>query len=209
MESFNKIIDISVGLNKNTVIYPGTPGMTIEEIESTVTGSRLSKITLSSHIGTHIDAPLHIAKGGKSLDQIDLEKLIGPCRVIDVISAKISISLEDVKKANPQKGERILFKTSNSERGLDAFYEDFIFLSSEAASYLATSAVSVVGIDYFSIKQKGSPDNRPHTELLLKEIPIIEGINLKNVKPGEYFMVALPLKFIGIDGSPARVVLLQ
>ncbi|OGK19132.1 hypothetical protein A3G67_02570 [Candidatus Roizmanbacteria bacterium RIFCSPLOWO2_12_FULL_40_12] len=206
---FNKIIDISVDLNKKTVVYPGTPEMVIEETKSTATGSQLSKITFSSHIGTHIDAPLHAIAGGISLDQINLEKFIGTCRVVDMQSSKPSISTEDVKKTNPQKGERILFKTSNSERGLETFYEDFVFLSPEAASHLATSEVSLVGIDYFSIKQKGSTDNRPHTELLAKNIPIVEGINLKDVEPGEYFLIALPLKFIGTDGSPARVVLLQ
>lgn len=94
-------------------------------------------------------------------------------------------------------------------RGFDEFYSDFVYLSSEGAEYLADAGVTLVGIDYLSIKQKGSTDNRPHTLLLEKDIPIIEGIDLSQVEPGEYTIVAFPLKYIGIDGAPARVVLLK
>lgn len=207
--NYSKIIDISVGLDKNTVVYPGTPSFEEEPTVSTVTGSRLTKLTLSTHFGTHLDAPLHASEDGKAIDQLGLEPFIGSCRVADFSHSIENVSLSDVKKLQITEGERILFKTTNSERGLGVFYPDFIYVSAEAAHYLADKKIALVGIDYFSIKQRGSADNIPHTAFLSKNIPILEGIDLKNVEPGEYTLVALPLKFIGLDGSPCRAVLLQ
>jgi arylformamidase len=90
---------------------------------------------------------------------------------------------------------------------LDAFYEDFVYLDPEAAGYLAEKYVSLLAVDYFSIKQRGSSDNRPHTALLSAGIAILEGVNLKDVDPGTYELIALPLSLNGIDGSPCRAIL--
>lgn len=207
--NYSKIIDISVGLDKNTVIYPGTPTFSAEPTTSTATGSRLTKLTMSTHFGTHLDAPLHAEATGKPLNEIPLEHFLGPCRVVDLSGSMVSVSLNDVQQMNVKKGERILIKTSNSVRGLDTYYPDFMYLSPEAANYLASLEIALIGIDYYSIKQKGSPDNVPHTAFLSRNIPILEGIDLKQVEAGEYFLAALPIKFLGLDGSPCRAVLLQ
>ncbi|MDA1316601.1 MAG: cyclase family protein [bacterium] len=206
---FNQIIDISIPLSPSTIVYPGNPPIQIEEIKSEASKSIISKITSGSHNGTHIDAPRHGIENGKSITDLPLEVFIGPCRVLDCTSDTGAVTSETLKSKNIQKGERILLKTSNSKRGYDVFYPDFVYLSPEGAKYLSDIEIVLVGIDYFSIKQKGSPDNRPHTLLLEKEIPIIEGIDLSSVEEGEYTLVALPLKYVGMDGAPARVVLLQ
>lgn len=203
-----KIIDISLKLNEQTIVYPGNPSISIQR-DTSSSGNTISTIILGSHTGTHIDAPLHALPEGLPLDQIPLETFIGPCRVIDATSEQGSISQSFLSKQQIKQGDRILFKTSNSLRGFDTFYSDFIFLSSEAARYLTEQKVKLVGIDYLSIKQRGSKDNRPHTELLSKNIPIIEGINLSYVEEGEYELIILPLNFDDIDGSPARAVLLK
>lgn len=202
------ILDISLPLNEKTIIYPGNTNLEIGSFKSP-SGNFLSEITMGSHTGTHIDAPSHAIEGALTLDQITLETFIGPCRVLDLSDTKECIKVEDLEDKNIKEGERILFKTSNSVRGFDNFYDDYIYLSSEAASYLANLNVKLVGTDFLSIKQRGSKDNRPHTELLSQNIPIIEGLNLKEVTEGEYKLVALPLNFTGIDGSPVRAVLLQ
>jgi arylformamidase len=119
------------------------------------------------------------------------------------------ITKAELEKKDIQSGERILFKTTNSQRGFETFYADYIFLSGDAAEYLAEKGVKLVGIDALSIKQKGSPDTRPHTVLLAKNIPILEGINLIAVTEGIYHLIVLPLKFMHIDGSPARAILLK
>lgn len=206
---FSNIIDISLPLTETTIVYPGNPKIEIEEIKSESSGSTISKIVTGSHNGTHIDAPVHAIPGGKSIDLLPLATFIGPCRVLDCSGDDTCVSKQTLEYHNIEEGERILLKTSNSLRGFDTFYPDFVYLSPEGAQYLAEVGVRLVGIDFFSIKQKGSDDNRPHTHLLEKNIPIIEGIDLSKVKPGDYTLVAFPLKFVGIDGAPARVVLLE
>lgn len=206
--NYTKIIDISLPIHKNTVIYPGNPPVEIEELKSQASGSVISKITLGTHTATHIDAQKHVIPGGKPLESVTLDTFIGSCRVIDCTQDTEAVSLQTVERAQIQKGERILLKTHNSERGFTAFYENFIYVSPEAAAYLA-EFVSLIGIDYFSIKQKGSPDNRPHIAFLEKNIPIIEGIDLSQVEAGIYTLIALPLKISDTDGAPVRAVLLQ
>lgn len=204
---FSKIIDISLPLNQKAIIYPSNPAVSLETLKSS-SGNLLTKISFGSHTGTHIDAPRHVSESSMPIDQIPLRTFIGPCRVIDCTSSIGSIRSKDIESKNIKKNERVLLKTSNSNRGFEAFYEDYVFVSSEATDFLAEKEVSLVGIDYLSIKQKGSSDNSPHTNLLNKNIPIIEGVDLSKVSEGEYFLIALPLAFQGIDGSPARVVLM-
>lgn len=192
-----KIFDISLLLNEQTITYPGTTALKITPTRSSVTGSALSEITLSSHAGTHIDAPAHVIEGGKTIDQIKLDTFFGPCRVLDLTQVKDGILVKDLEGKNIKEGERILLKTTNS------------FLTSDAASYLAGLNIKLVGIDSLSIKQRGLKDNRAHTELLSKDIPIIEGLNLAEIEEGKYTLIAFPLSFTGIDGSPARIVLIR
>lgn len=204
-----KIFDISLPLNGQTITYPGTIPLKIIPTRSSVTGSALSEITLSSHAGTHIDAPAHVIEGGKTIEQIDLVVFFGSCRVLDLTEVKEGISVADLENKNIKEGERILLKTNNSKRGFDKFYEDYVYLSSDAAAYLAGLNIKLVGIDFLSIKKKGLPDNRSHSEFLSKNIPIIEGLNLAEVSEGEYTLIAFPLAFGGIDGSPVRAILLK
>ncbi|HEY4512506.1 MAG TPA: cyclase family protein [Candidatus Paceibacterota bacterium] len=205
-----KIIDISLPLNNHTIIYPGNASVTLEtHAQMPESSSHLSKIIMGSHSGTHVDAPLHTIIGGATVDTIPLETFFGPCRVINFTSSKEAITLDDIKRENIKKGERILAKTSNSERGFEKFYGDYIYLDGDAADYLGELGITLFGIDYISVKKRGSKDNRSHTSLLSKNIPIIEGINLKDVPVGIYKLICLPLKFIGLEGAPARAILLK
>jgi arylformamidase len=181
----------------------------MEEIKSETSGSVLTKISFGTHTGTHIDSQKHVIDGGKGMDSIPLETFIGPCRVIDCSNDKEAVSVVTLQDANIQKGERILLKTTNSDRGYEEFYDDYVFLEPLAAKYLAEKEVVLVAIDYLSVKQRGSKDNTPHTYLLERNIPIIEGIDLSKAEAGEYDLVILPLKFMNIDGAPARAVLLK
>lgn len=209
MISYSQIIDISLSLHKGTIVYPGNPSIEIEEMQSATGGSVISKIAFGSHTGTHVDAPQHVIRGGQPLDQIPLQTFVGNCRVIDCTHETHSVQRVTLEQADIKKGERILLKTNNSLRGFETFYDDYIFVSPEATQYLAEQEVSLVAIDYLSIKQRGSKDNSPHTNLLSKNIPIIEGVDLSKVEVGEYFLVLLPLKFMNIDGAPARAILMK
>lgn len=164
---------------------------------------------MGSHTGTHIDAPRHVDQKGKTLDALPLEHFVGPCSVLDLTACQSVVEKKDLEKKNIQKGDRILCKTQNSLRGFDTFYTDYVWISGDATAYLANKEVSLVGIDFLSIKQKGNPDNTPHTNLLDKDIPILEGIDLSQVEEGSYFLVFLPLHFIDIDGAPGRAILLK
>lgn len=207
---FTKIIDISLPLSKATIVYPGNVPVSIETYSKFAPGkSHLSKIIMGSHSGTHIDAPMHSLKNGGEVADFPIEAFIGHSRVLDFSDELIEITKESLQKKKIKKGERILAKTRNSEIGFAAFREDYIYLSGDGAEYLAKLGIALFAIDYISIKQKGSKDNRAHTALLSKNIPIVEGVDLKGVEEGEYFLSCLPIKFEGVDGSPCRAVLLK
>ncbi|MDQ5950682.1 MAG: arylformamidase [Patescibacteria group bacterium] len=206
-----KIIDISLPIKPGMMVYPGNPEVVIELAQDIECGasSNVSKMSLGSHTGTHIDAPRHVFKEGEPIDKFALEAFFGPCKVFDATSEEKQVSLYFVESKEIQKGDRVLFKTKNSERGFETFRNDFVFLSGEASEYLAKKEISLVGIDYLSIKEKGSKDNRPHTEFLSRGIPILEGIDLSRVTEGEYVISAFPLKIEGADGALARAVLIE
>ncbi|MBI2022277.1 cyclase family protein [Candidatus Daviesbacteria bacterium] len=203
----SKIIDISLPLYPGMATYPNNPKVEITPIKGLT--STHSSIVMGSHSGTHIDAPSHIFPNGKTLDQIDLNVLIGSCRVLDFSHSQGSVTAEELKKKNINSKERILIKTGNSKRGFEKFYEDYVYLAGDGAEYLSEIGVSLVGIDSLSIKQKGSRDLRAHTSLLKNDIIIVEGLDLSRTEEGEYILYCLPLRLIDIDGSPARVILLK
>ncbi len=202
-----KVYDISLPLYQGMAVYPENTEFRARPINSRTSVS--SEITIGSHAGTHVDAPKHVFPKGKGVDSLDIQSLIGECRVLDMTKVKKGITVKNLRKARVKKGERILVKTSNSKRGFKNFYKDYVYLDGDAADYLAQKNIRLFGIDYLSIKQKGSPDNRPHTSLLKKNIPIFEGLDLSKIKPGRYFFIGLPLRTKGLDGAPARAVLIQ
>lgn len=204
-----KIYDISWELTENTVIYPGNPPIKLEVTKNLKSSTQLTEIRIGSHTGTHLDAPLHVNPSGAGVEAFDIEHFIGDARVLDCTIETRAVTVQTLEKYKIKKDERILLKTKNSSRLSEPFFSNFIFLSPEGAEYLARLEVKLVGIDYLSIKEKGSADNRPHTLLLEKYIPILEGVDLSQVPAGDYFMFAPPLKFKEIDGSPLRAVLLS
>lgn len=205
--SHMKIIDITHPISESMPIYPKNPKVSFKTFEGKT--STHTEISLGTHTGTHIDAPRHVFKNGKTVDKIDIYVLYGPCRVLDMTKAKIKITVDDLKPHRIKKGERILVKTRNSQRGWKKFYSDFVYLDGDAADYLAQKSIALFGIDYLSVKKKGGNDNRPHTSLLRKGVVIFEGLNLKNVSEGKYQFVGLPLLLKRLDGSPARAILIQ
>ena len=205
-----KIFDISLSLDSKTLIYPGNPPMAIEPHRSVPEyPTNLSKITLGSHTGTHVDAPRHTDNKAIGVDKVSLEACIGPCRVLDMTHAEEKIAIADLEKESIQSGERILIKTKNSLRGFREFPESPIYLDGDAADFLAERGIILFGIDWLSVKKRGGEDMRPHTSLLAKNIVIFEGLDLSAIEPGPYQFIGLPLKFTGLDGAPARAVLVQ
>lgn len=192
------------------VHWPGDPDFHIERATDQEKGdvATVSRMSLGVHTGTHMDAPLHFIRGGRAIDTMPLDATVGPARVISITDTK-SIKREELVRQNIAPGERILFKTLNSERSWnsDAFDENFVFISQDAAKYLAEVGVRTVGVDYLSVGGFREDGPETHHALLGAGIWIIEGLNLSGVEPGEYELACLPLRLIGSEGSPARAIL--
>lgn len=207
-----KIYDVTVPISAATPIYEGDPAVEIKTVHSLEAGApaNVSQICCGVHTATHVDAPVHFVAGARRVDEIELEKLIGACRVVELSDDVIEIEPRHVE--NLASVERVLFKTRNSafwnepEKG---FRTDFTFISPAAARVLAGKNVKLVGIDYLSVEKFGAETFDTHIALLENEIVIIEGLDLRAVPAGDYELVCLPLKYIGGagDGAPARTVL--
>lgn len=203
----DKIIDISLDINEDTVVIPENPEFNKEELASIgEEGYRLYKICMSNHTGTHIDAPAHFIKGGALIDQLPLNDLIGKALVVEIRDHD-KVSLDEIKESDISGHTRILLKTRNSELlNENKLSKDFVYLDKKAAGYLVEKGIRLVGLDYFSIDRIEDQEKPAHVELAGNDVIIIEGINLLHVEPGEYQLTALPIK-INTDGAPARVIL--
>lgn len=192
------------------VHWPGDPEFHIERATDQEKGNvaTVSRMTLGVHTGTHMDAPLHFIRNARSIDTMPVDATIGPARVIPIYDRK-SIKREELSVHAIAAGERILFKTANSDHSWDSdqFDESFVFISQDGARYLAERGVRTVGVDYLSVGGFREDGPETHEALLGAGIWIIEGLNLRGVEPGEYELVCLPLKLMGSEGSPARAVL--
>jgi arylformamidase len=198
-----KIIDVTRPLVKDMLVYPGD---VIPSFGQKNHGKYLiSDLHMSTHTGTHIDAPVHYLKSGDTIDTIPLNNLVGRCRVIDVSDAGTLItasSLED--RIGGVK--RLLLKTKFS--GRDMFTEEYPSLAYDAACSVTDKGIGCIGIDSPSIESFDC-DGAVHRRLLGKGCLIIELLDLSEVPEGDYEMIALPLRLAGLDGSPARVVLMK
>jgi len=203
--------DISVSISAEMPIYPGDTHPELKPFASIDQGdlANMLELRLGSHTGTHVDVPRHFLRDGKNLDQVGLDQFWGRAKVFQ-LSVKEKIDREKLADLDIQANEIILFKTKNSELwDIQEFQRDFIYLTVEAAEYLVEKKVKAVGIDYLSIEKFKSKSHLTHTTLLKNGIVILEGINLKDVSPGEYFLFFFPLKLKGADGSPVRAVLFK
>jgi len=203
-------IDISIPLRTGMVHWPGDPAVLIRRTSDMERGERanVSRLSMGSHTGTHMDAPLHFIRMGKGLDEMPLDATIGPARVIQIREPHL-ISTDALKPHRIRPGERILFKTRNSLRcwKTNAFVKDFVALSLEAARDLVSRRVRLVGVDYLSVGVYQGNGVEIHRALLEAGVWILEGLNLSQVQPGMYELICLPLKVLRGDGAPARAVL--
>jgi arylformamidase len=205
----NKIIDVTVPLSAELPVWPGDPGFRLEFTHRIADGGRcnLSRMSLGSHAGTHVDAPYHFVADGTTVDELPLEILIGKARVVS-IPVRDAIGREHLEALDLRDDIRLLIKTRNSgSLRQPAFHEDFVHLTPDAASYLAQAGLKLVGIDYLSIDPHPTTDHPAHHTLLEAGVVVVEGLDLSQVEPGEYDMTCLPLRVAGADGAPARVVL--
>ncbi len=212
-----KVIDISLPLSPGLPVWPGDPSLELVQVSSISEGeiANVSRIAMSVHSGTHIDAPKHFIDGGKTVDRIPLTKLMGKALVIQMDDG-VSVITEQVLRAHPdqdllRKATKVLFRTRNSrlwQNPTQDFIEDFVAIDASGAAYLNTLNLDLIGIDYLSIAPFDQP-TAPHEILLSGGTVLLEGLDLSQVESGDYEIICLPLKLTGCEGAPARAVLIN
>ncbi|HUU70400.1 MAG TPA: cyclase family protein [Planctomycetota bacterium] len=204
-----KIYDISIALRPDMAVWPGDPAFEAEPACSIAAGAHcnVTKLRMTSHTGTHVDAPLHFIDGAAGVDSIDLHRLVAPAEVLDCTGMR-SVTAATLRGRIKPDVIPLLKTDASAMPDGQPFREDYVPLGEDAARYLAETGVKAVGIDYLSVApfKDGVP---VHRTLLGAGIIAIEGLRLAAVPPGRYTLVCLPLKITGCDGAPARVILID
>lgn len=206
-----RVYDISVTLSSETPVFPGHRNFQKELIFSLAKGERsnVSELSLTSHMGTHVDAPNHFIDNMETIDRISFGNIIGRASVFELkVTEKIDVS--DIQGLNIERGSIVLLRTRNSALWRNKeFRKDYVYLTKEAAEILRDRGVVAVGVDYITPDEFENKKRPVHHVLLRKGIILIEGLNLSQVPAGDYFIICLPLKIKDGDGAPARAILLE
>jgi arylformamidase len=212
MGALSRFYDISVALSAHTPVYEGDTPVSIELTVEMNKGApfNLSQITLGSHTGTHVDAPLHFLPQGASVDLLPLEVLCGQAQVKEFPNTTGALTINHLENADiPAGTERLLLKTRNSSLWESSkLRKDCVHIDSEAAQWLTEKGIRLIGIDYLSVDAFGSQGFPTHHILLKAGVIIVEGLDLSKVPEGEYTLICMPLKITGGDGAPARAMLM-
>jgi len=207
----SRIYDISVPIRSGGIVYPGNPeiDITLQQAVAKGAGANVSTIRFGSHTGTHADASRHFFDDGQPVDQIPLDRLIGPALLVSFPDDVRAVGAAELKTHDLRGRKRILLRTRNSALlSQKQFAPDYTYLAPDGAEYLVDKGIELVGIDYLSIEQFHSGHHRTHRTLLAKSVVILEGLDLSVPPPGEYQLICLPLRIEGCDGAPARAVLI-
>jgi arylformamidase len=209
-----KIYDISLPISPVLPVWPGDPPVQLEQVESMDKGAHanVSHLKAGVHMGTHVDAPHHFLNDGRTVEQLPLDVLTGPCYVTQLPDGIEAITAEFLDSTSLPDGiERILFGTSNSRfwsQGEIEFREDFVAVTDDGARWLVERGIRLVGVDYLSVAPYGDSVST-HTLLLEAGVVVVEGLDLSAVPRGFYDLYCLPLKLVGSDGAPARAILIR
>jgi len=208
-----KIYDLSPEISENMAVYKNMPERKPKLILTRMIreGANESRLQIDLHTGSHVDAPYHFLKNGKTIDKIDLDKFMGKCIVLDFTKIKNQIIKKNFLEKSffaklNMKDTIILLKTKNIADKL--FSHNFVYLEKTGAEYLASKYIKAVGLDSLSI-ERDQPNHETHKILLSNNIIIFEGLDLSKVTEGRYFFYGLPLKIKNGDGSPIRAVLVE
>ncbi len=202
-----KIIDISMELNERTVVWTADPQPKLTPVcRQPEADCNFTWLDFGAHAGTHIDAPFYLFKDKWTCDQIPLNRMIGPCQVIDLTNVDDEITEEDLSLKSIEH-PIILLKTRNSFDPMTAYNPKHIVLSVKGAEYLAERGVTTLGYDYQSFERDGK--NNVHHVFLSRSITLLDNLRLADTEEKEYLLVCLPVKVTGIDGAPARAILID
>lgn len=204
--------DITLTISPDLVVWPEDPPIELGRVSKIEEGasSNVSRVAMSVHTGTHVDAPYHFLNDGYTVEDIPIKLLTGRAYVLHLPDAD-TITVEMLEKsAIPPRTRRVLFRTRNSElwtKPHTEFQKDYVSLTPKSAEWLIQKGVKLVGVDYLSVAP--FDDIVPTHQALLKEnVVIVEGLNLSEVSQGRYTLYCLPLKLGHSDGAPARAILI-
>lgn len=205
-----RIIDISRGLTPDVAVWPGDQPFEQAWTERIAEGSsvNLSSIHLSVHTGSHADAPLHVEEDGVPIDEIPLLQFIGPTLILNATTTH-SLTPEDVAPNDAPQLPRVLFKTRHSNVSSTTWDPALVPILPETVERLARQGVVLVGTDAPSVDPVDSKTLDAHKALARHGIVNLENLDLRNVEPGVYWLIALPLKLPGLDAAPVRAVLVD
>ncbi len=207
-----RIYDISAPLCRSLPVWPGADRFSLTWLKTLRDdGVNESAISLNSHTGTHLDTPRHFIEGGRGLDGIPIQRLVGAAFVLEFDGAG-DVDAEFLEEARVPSGcSKILIKSRNSSADMynSDFTEDYTALGEDCAHWLVAKGIDLVGTDYLSIERFDHPENRVHKILLGSDILILEGLDLRGVPAGLYTLVALPLNVPEAEGAPTRAILIE
>ena len=206
--------DVTLPMIPDLCVWPGDPLIEIApdaRIEHG-DGCNTSRLAFGSHAGTHVDAPWHFFADGAKLDDIPLAHFNGPCHVAAVPHEIRRIMPDHLLAAGiPDDTSKLLLKTANStfwDRPHPWHFDpSYAGLSAEAAEWIVSRGIDLIGIDYLSIEPYDEDGHPAHLTLLGNDVLIIEGLDLRQVEPGPYHLTCLPLRLLRGDGAPARAML--
>ena len=202
-----RLWDISPPIAPDSPLFPGDTAFSQQWTATIAPGCpvNLSAITMSPHIGAHADAPLHYGNGAKTIGQVDLAPYLGPCRVIHAIGCGQLVQCQHLQHAVEHLPPRVLVRTC--ERAPTVWSDEFSAFAPETIEWLAGLGVRLVGIDSQSVDPAASKELASHQNLLHHDLRVLENLVLDDVPPGDYELIALPLKLVTADASPVRAVL--
>lgn len=202
--------DISVPIRNGMVTFEGDPQVHLERVQAMADGAvcNVSKLDFGVHSGTHVDAPVHFIDGAAGIEAVALDALVGPALVVDAAGVDGPYDRAAIEGlAIPAGTERLLLRGRNSELWQKPTFEmSFVAVTADGAAALVERGLRLVGADYLSIAPFGDP-SPTHVALLAAGMVIVEGLDLREVEPGWYDLICLPLLIPGSDGGPARAIL--
>jgi arylformamidase len=207
------VFDVTAPLSPGVAVWPGDPSVQFTPVARVSEGApcNVSRLSCSTHAGTHVDAPWHFVDDGCRVDDIPVERWIGPCWVMDASRSDEHITVVDLESAKiPEGVDRLIIRTmrDHGKQGTP-FDPVFVALNRGAARWLLSRGFTLVGIDSPSIEPFDDARHEIHHELLSAGVLIIEGLELSEIEPGPYLLICLPLRLADADGSPARVLLVR
>ena len=202
------VIDISPSLCVGMGVFPGDAAFAVSQTFTIGPDCpvNVAGFSMSTHCGAHVDAPLHYDPAGASIDMLDLGDFIGPARVIDARGSGPLCGYEQIASALDGAPPRLLFKLMDRTDIL-AWPSGFRALAPQAVERLALRGTRLIGVNVPSIDPETSKSLPSHMVCRQYDLRIVENLALADVMPGDYELIALPLKLRGLDAAPVRAVL--